>query len=101
MIVVLVIGVLLAIAAPNYLRTRSISQQKTCISNLRMLDQAKEQYIYDQSLRTGDAVDASVAWTNYAKGDFPPCPAGGTYAIGNVGVPPTCSLNGAPHFHEQ
>ncbi|MCL6624082.1 MAG: prepilin-type N-terminal cleavage/methylation domain-containing protein, partial [Fimbriimonadales bacterium] len=44
MIVVLIIGILLAIAIPNFMRARETSRTKSCISNLRQIDAAKEQW---------------------------------------------------------
>ena len=38
MIVVAIIGLLAAIAIPNFLRARSTSQQNACINNLRQID---------------------------------------------------------------
>lgn len=92
MIVVLIIGILMAIAIPNFVRARENGQQKTCMANLRTIEQAKEIYTYTNSLHDGDAVDANAAWTGYAKGPFPSCPASGTYTVGNVGTNATCSL---------
>ena len=40
MIVVLIIGILLAIAVPNFVRAREVSQKNTCISNLKEVDGA-------------------------------------------------------------
>ncbi len=44
MIVVAIIGLLAAIAIPNFLRARSTSQENTCIENLRALDSAVQQW---------------------------------------------------------
>ena len=99
MIVVLIIGILIAIAVPQWVRARTNSQQKACISNLKAIDHSKEEYAMEQNLNTGDAVDANAAWTTFEKGPFPSCPGGGTYAAGNVGVTPTCTLSGAPDLH--
>jgi len=44
MIVVAIIGLLAAIAIPNFLRARSTSQQNACINNLRQVDGAIQQW---------------------------------------------------------
>ena len=49
MIVVAIIGLLAAIAIPNFLRARSTSQQNACINNLRQIDGAIQQW----ALETG------------------------------------------------
>lgn len=99
MIVVLIIGILMGIAVPNYVRSRAQTQRNACIANIRALEQAKELYVYDQQLQTGDSVDSAAAWTNYAKTPYPTCPAGGTYTINIVGTPVQCSLAAAPNLH--
>lgn len=43
MIVVAIIGILAAIAVPNFVRSRRTSQQNACIANLRQIEAAKEQ----------------------------------------------------------
>ena len=90
MIVVLIIGILMAIAVPNFIQARASSRRSSCVANLKQIDAGKEQYAMDARLDTG----AAVAWANlvptYMKAQ-PTCPAGGTYAIDTVGTNPTCT----------
>src|ERR1700691_4733209 len=44
MIVVAIIGLLAAIAIPNFVRARTTSQMNACINNLRQIDGAKQQW---------------------------------------------------------
>ena len=44
MIVVAIIGLLAAIAIPNFVRARQTSQTNACINNLRQIDAAKQQW---------------------------------------------------------
>jgi prepilin-type N-terminal cleavage/methylation domain-containing protein len=44
MIVVAIIGLLAAIAIPNFVRARTTAQQNACINNLRQIDGAKQQW---------------------------------------------------------
>jgi prepilin-type N-terminal cleavage/methylation domain-containing protein len=44
MIVVAIIGLLAAIAIPNFVRSRSTAQMNTCINNLRQIDGAKQEW---------------------------------------------------------
>src|SRR5579872_5775086 len=44
MIVVAIIGLLAAIAIPNFVRARTSSQTNACINNLRQIDGAKQQW---------------------------------------------------------
>ena len=101
MIVVLIIGILLAIAVPNFVRARESSRGKACIANLKEIDAAKEQYAMDNKLNTGSTAVASdpltltgsslVGSTNYIKNAVV-CPSNGTYTPGNIGTNPTCSI---------
>ncbi|MEO0249499.1 MAG: prepilin-type N-terminal cleavage/methylation domain-containing protein, partial [candidate division WOR-3 bacterium] len=47
MIVVLIIGILLAIAVPNFIRARESSRAKSCVANLKQIESAKEQWAMD------------------------------------------------------
>jgi len=53
MIVVLIIGILMAIAVPNFVKARESSRKQTCISNLKQIDQAKEQWAMDNRKNAG------------------------------------------------
>ena len=44
MIVVAIIGLLAAIAIPNFVRARTQSQKNACINNLRQIDGAMQQW---------------------------------------------------------
>lgn len=91
MIVVLIIGILMAIAVPNFIQARQTSRKNSCIANLKQVDSAKEQFAMEAKLDTG----ATVTWANvtptYLKSQ-PGCPGGGTYTLDVVGTSPTCSL---------
>src|SRR5438552_13514260 len=41
------IGILLAIAIPNFVKARETSRAKSCIANLKQIDAAKEQWAMD------------------------------------------------------
>lgn len=72
------------------------------MSHLAGMAGAKEQFAMENKKSAGDAVVAGDLVPDYLKGTaLPRCPAGGVYAIGNVGTDPTCSLAAAapfPHF---
>lgn len=90
MIVVMVIGILLAMAIPNWLNTRENSRQKTCISNLRQIDDAKEVWATETNQGDNATPTQSDLVPTYIK-TFPSCPTNGTYAINPIGTPPTCT----------
>jgi prepilin-type N-terminal cleavage/methylation domain-containing protein len=96
MIVVAIIGLLAAIAIPNFVKARATSQANACINNLRQIDAAANQFALEQHQVTGAAINFPSDLTPYIKlnsgTSLPPCPAGGSYADATVGSIPTCSL---------
>jgi prepilin-type N-terminal cleavage/methylation domain-containing protein len=96
MIVVLIIGILLAIAVPNFVSARETSRKKSCIANLKQIDSAKEQWAMDNSKTTGDAI-VQAAVDAFIKSGTPACPSGGTYTYGAVGTNPTCNTTVPGH----
>ena len=91
MIVVAIIGLLAAIAIPNFVKARTTSQQKTCIANLKQIDSAKEQWAMDNKKDTGATVLLTDIYPTYMKVN-PTCGSGGTYTIAVVGTAPSCSI---------
>lgn len=95
MIVVAIIGLLAAIAIPNFVKARTTSQANACINNLRQIDGAVQQW----ALETKAAPNASVSFTDisgYLKSQVS-CPAGGTnfstsYTLNGVTNKPTCQI---------
>src|SRR5437764_10971030 len=84
MIVVLIIGILLAIAVPNFIKARETSRAKSCLENLRSISYAKEQWAVEQHKATTDTpLDTDLYGTNAYLRTTPACPAGGTYTIGD------------------
>jgi prepilin-type N-terminal cleavage/methylation domain-containing protein len=96
MIVVAIIGLLAAIAIPNFVKARATSQANACINNLRQIDAAANQFALEQHLTTGNSISYPNDLTPYIKLNasslIPPCPAGGTYTDATVGNSPQCSL---------
>jgi prepilin-type N-terminal cleavage/methylation domain-containing protein len=98
MIVVAIIGLLAAIAIPNFIRARTTAQRNACINNLRQIDGAEQQWALE--MKTAAVVPAYTDISGYLKNSVI-CPAGGTkfsdsYALANVSGPekPTCTSPG-------
>lgn len=93
MIVVTIVGLLVAIAIPNFVRARSVSLQTTCIDNLSHIQSAVAQW----ALETKAPGNSPVQYSDirpYLRGTTV-CPAGGTsfsdsYTITAVQTSPTC-----------
>lgn len=104
MVVVLIISILLMIAVPGWMNARDNSRQKTCVSNLRQISDAKEIWATDTKQSDGAPCTQSDLFPNYISGSkFPSCPTNGTYNIDVVGNPPSCSINTGrwPHILPQ
>ena len=101
MIVVAIIGLLAAIAIPNFVRARTTSQTNACIKNLREIDCAAQTWALENNKAPGDSYTLANI-TPYlgrgAVGALPICPAKGTYSPGDtVGDPPSCSFSADGH----
>jgi len=98
MIVVLIIGILLAIAVPNFLKARDTSRTKSCVANLTQIQAAKQQWAMDNS-QAGTATPASSVLfgsTAYMR-SWPAEPAGGSYTVNAVDTPPQCSFGASTY----
>ena len=74
--------------------SRAVIAQKTCINNLRLIDDAKQQWASENGA-PNSAVPTQKDLLPYLKNNvFPDCPAGGTYSINRVDQVPTCSFPG-------
>ncbi len=115
MIVVLIIGILLAIAVPSFVAAREAGRAKACVANLYQINSAKLQCIMDNKLAADSAATFSVDGVaptaagpngtyqltraggsmNYIR-TVPVCPSGGKYAPGTVIAAPTCDVATSP-----
>ena len=99
MIVVAIIGLLAAIAIPNFMKARATAQQNACINNLRQIDGAINEWALETGQSNGATITSPTTVSAYIKlnssGSVPGCPAGGTYTTTTVGANPqvTCSLS--------
>ena len=95
MIVVAIIGLLAAIAIPNFIKAREASQKNACINNLRKIDGA----IATWALENRKTADSAVGETDlygsdkYIR-DTPSCPANGVYVLVDVKTKPDCNIDG-------
>jgi prepilin-type N-terminal cleavage/methylation domain-containing protein len=101
MIVVAIIGLLAAIAIPNFIKARTTSQKNACINNLRQIDGAKHQW----ALEAGGVASATPTSTDIqgylgrgSSGSLASvfCPTDTTkqfassYTIGTLDIAPVC-----------
>jgi prepilin-type N-terminal cleavage/methylation domain-containing protein len=101
MIVVMIIGLLAAVAVPNVIKSREIAQRNTCIANLQNVEGAMQLWaLENRKPATASVTLEEVA--EYLKGKIiPTCPSGGTYTVKSLKEPPTCSIEGHSPSTEQ
>src|SRR6188508_3329066 len=100
MIVVAIIGLLAAIAIPNFIKARTTAQKNACINNLRQIDGAIQQWALENKKDTTAAV-VFTDISSYLKNSVV-CPSGGTlfsdsYTIVDVSQKPTCQKVSSSH----
>jgi competence protein ComGC len=83
-----------AIAVPNFVKARSTAQQNACVNNLRMIDAAKRQWALEKNKKDDDTPVEDDLLPYLPNQKLPKCPQGGTYTIGSLSEPPTCSIPG-------
>ena len=89
MIVVAIIGLLAAIAIPNFVKARENAQLNSILNNLRIIEGAKDQWALEQKKGTGDTLDWSTGTAgiaDYLKGATVKNVVGETYTLGAVGT---------------
>jgi prepilin-type N-terminal cleavage/methylation domain-containing protein len=92
MIVVAIIGLLAAIAIPNFVKARENSQLNAIFNNLRIIEGAKDQWALENKKGTGDVVASLVTISDYLKGGTVKPVVGETYDTTLIGAPSTATL---------
>jgi prepilin-type N-terminal cleavage/methylation domain-containing protein len=95
MIVVAIIGLLAAIAIPNFVKARTSSQKSSCIANLKQINGAKSTWALENKKVNTDVPGTTDLYgaSAYIR-DEPTCPGGGTYSLNDVQTKPTCDIPG-------
>src|SRR5215472_3517337 len=101
MIVVAIIGLLAAIAIPNFVKARETARKNTCINNLRLIDGAKQTWALENnasptSTPSGGAVAPYLGRGGTAAASLASagvkCPDQGVYNLNSVAAKPSCSF---------
>jgi prepilin-type N-terminal cleavage/methylation domain-containing protein len=93
MIVVAIIGLLAAIAIPNFVKARQASQKSACVANLKQIEGAKATWaLENKKVGTDTPTDGDLFGSTLYIREKPACPASGTYTINNVDTRPACSV---------
>jgi prepilin-type N-terminal cleavage/methylation domain-containing protein len=98
MIVVAIIGIIIAIAVPAFIRARENARGRACQENLSKVDGAKEQWAIENkkagsaAVTIGSDLVVGTAGTGYLK-EVPVCPSNNSpYTLATVSATPTCSI---------
>jgi len=93
MIVLAIIGLIVAIALPSFIKTRETARAKICLENLSQIETAKQAWALETGKSTGDLPTDAEVYV-YLKRD-PACPAGFKYQPNAIGTIAIC-LSGIP-----
>jgi competence protein ComGC len=96
MIVIAIIGLLVAIAIPNFVKTRQIAQARACLENITQIESAKTQWGLDARKSSADTPARADL---FGMGAYirvePKCPAdNGSYALKTLGERANCAIHG-------
>jgi type II secretory pathway pseudopilin PulG len=103
MIVIAIIGLLAGISIPTFVRARAAANACTCVSQLRQIEQATQEWALECKKGQNQIVEYGDI-RPYLKGAVV-CPAGGksfsdSYEITTVGATPLCrQVTGGDHPH--
>ena len=94
MIVVAIIGLLAALAIPNFVKARENAQLNSIFNNLRIIEGAKDQWALENKRGTGEVVPDLLTVSDYLKGGTIKPVIGESYVPSNVGSPAKAVLPG-------
>ena len=89
------VGLILAVAIPNYIKSRETRSFPPCKANLLIIEDAKQRW----AMKNSKTAEDMPTWADILP-FFPPrlstniltCPEGGIYTLGRMRQSPACSL---------
>jgi prepilin-type N-terminal cleavage/methylation domain-containing protein len=95
LIVVAILGILVALAMPNFLKSRTQARKQTCIENISQIETAKQLWGVEKGKVDGDTPTEAdlVGDSGYIK-KMPVCAGGGEYRFNAIGATATCNIEG-------
>lgn len=92
---------LLYVVIPWVARAQSpTSHTKKCVETLGVIEGCKTQLVRESSLREGSIVPPNLWRRRFASRVRLTCPAGGTYSLGRIGKPASCSVKEHDEWHQ-
>jgi prepilin-type N-terminal cleavage/methylation domain-containing protein len=96
MIVVAIIGLLAAIAVPNFIQARTTARNNIILNDLRLLNHAVEQWALADNMGADDAIDEGLVAAYLSEGIPEPPVNTVTYEAGTVDEGYTCDGDDCP-----
>src|SRR4051794_10003471 len=95
LIVVAIIGILVGLALPAFIKSRTQARKQMCIETLPKIKSPKQLGGVKHGKKNGDfpADDELIGPTLYIK-VRPSCAAGGVYSLNGIGENATCTIEG-------
>jgi competence protein ComGC len=92
---IFVIGMMAAVAIPNFVKARTQAQFNACQSNLKVIQGAKEIWaLENKKAQDAEPTDADLFGAGKSMNERPTCPARGDYSLNPVQESPSCSHHG-------
>ncbi len=91
----------LAIGPQSAVPARPAAQRNSCIASLKQIAEAKRSWAMQAKPEISTAPQVSDLAVYLKQGLLPVCPGGGTYTLGAVSEPPSCSLAHKGHALNQ
>ena len=96
-IAILFVAIVLIICYRTFSVARSEKSSMPCVNNLRQISAAKNSWALDNHKSTNNTPTWNDILPYLNQSKMLVCPQVGTYTIGQVGSPPTCSIGGREH----
>jgi hypothetical protein len=94
-----VVGLMAAIAVPNFIKAREASMRAACVANLMTIDGAKATWaLENKKLATDIPKDSDLFGPGKYIKEKPRCLKGGIYSLNRVDKKPACSVSGHELF---
>ena len=93
--VVIIIGIIAAIALPRFMGLRGDAEEKSCKGNMASINVQLERYYLDNSAWPA-ALTTVTGNTSYFPDGAPTCPGTGSYSMSTTTHRVSCSVHGTP-----
>lgn len=93
MVTVAIIGIIIAVAVPSWTNSQKRSKEKSCLENLRQIENGKHQWAIEFSMEDTATPAMEDLVPQFVK-TAPVCPSGGNYTLSTVNSETNCSVHG-------